>query len=192
MRKPWLIALLSMIPGLGLSVLGEVRKGLLAFILTILPFLGLMVPWEVVSATGLTLGLIVWITQGYYAVVLAQRQARAEAGTSLPEGPAASAPPAPGASFGDRRLHGASQAVMQLLQPGEHLSVALQGATEMQSTTSTLLNLGKAASGAPPDIPSIRQVYLGITEHDLVLVRTDAFGKASELQRIPLGQGRSA
>jgi hypothetical protein len=188
MKKPWVVGLLSIIPGLGFIVLGEARRGFVAFILTILPLLGLLVPWEVVSITCLTLGLIVWVTQGYYAVVLAQRQARAEAGLAVPESPATLAPPAPGASFGDRKLHGAKQTLMQLLQPGEHLKVALHGATGMQSTTSTLLNLGKAASGVFPDVPSIRQVYLGITEHDLVLVRTDAFGKPSELQRIPLEQ----
>jgi len=56
----------------------------------------------------------------------------------------------------------------------------------MASAGESLLDLAGAASGVPPGPREIRQVYLGITPHDLVLVKTDAFGAPSELKRVPL------
>jgi len=188
MKKPWAIALVSIVPGLGLVILGEPGKGLGAFVLTALFLAGTFVPGETVPATSFAFFLIAWIVQGYYAVVIAQRLLRAQAGLALPERPVSIAPPSPGASSAQKALHKTKVTVLKLLPPGEQLELALQGTTGMASTGEALLDLAGAASGVPTTLRRMRQVYLGITRHDFVLVNTDAFGAPSELKRISLAR----
>ena len=117
MKKPWVIGLLSVVPGLGLIVLGEVRQGLgVMDIVALLAFLVEFAPWEIVNAASCVLGFVAWVSQLYCAVIVAQRLARVEAGVVLPARPLAQAPP--GASLGDRLLHKVRQSVMQQLLPG--------------------------------------------------------------------------
>jgi hypothetical protein len=188
MKKPWAIGLISIVPGLGLVILGEAGRGLGAFVLTTLFLAGTFVPGETVPATSFAFFLIAWIVQGYYAVVIAQRLLRAQAGLALPERPVSITLPPPGASSAQKASHKAKVTVLKLLPPGDQLKLALQATTGMASTGEALLDLAGAASGVPPTHREIRQVYLGITPHDLVLVKTDAFGAPSELKRIPLAR----
>jgi hypothetical protein len=183
MKNPWVIGLLSIVPGLGLVVLGEIQKGLGAFVLALLGLVGTVAPWEILQGIGLAFFTIVWFYQGYYAFVVAQRLARAEAGLALPERQLAIAPLSPGASSEEKALHDARQTVAQILRPDEHVRVALRGATlESLSIRHIIwILLGNPYSRE-------RDTYLGITDQDLVLVSTDPFGKPSGLRRIPLNQ----
>ena len=187
MKKPWAIGLISIVPGLGLIILGEARKGLAAFVATAAFFIAMFASGEIVPTTAFAFFLIAWIVQAYYAIVIAQRIGRKQAGLALPEWPVSIAPPPPGASRAQKAQHNATVTVLKLLPPGEQLQLALQGTTGMASAGETLLDLAGAASGVPPGPREIRQVYLGITPQNLVLVKTDAFGAPSELKRVPLG-----
>jgi len=187
MKKPWMIGLLSIIPGLGLVVLGEFLKGLGVFILTCLAFMCLFVPWEIFVGIGLALGLILWGVQLWYAVVVAQRLYRAEAGLGLPVRQVEAAPIPPGASLEELRHQKIRDTVMGLLAPDEHLNVAVNGSTGVRAFSLfdiifALLG-GTALSGE-----KVRQLYLGITDNELVLIETDAFGKPSRLQRIAFNE----
>jgi len=190
MKTPRAIGLLSVVPGLGLALLGEARKGLAAFVFVLLLCVSAFAPWELVSVTALTLALTAWITQGYYAVVVAQRLARERAGLALPTQQVPESPAPPGVSVGERHLHAARRAVLKLLRPGERLHVALQGATGAPSGVEILSDLGSLALGGPAlgSGVGIRQLYLGITDQHLVLVETDAFGQPSDLRRVPVSQ----
>lgn len=180
MRKPWVVGLASIIPGLGYIILGKTRQGLILFLLIgVSIFFAWLSPWENLTITIATLVLIAWITQGYYAVVYAQRQVKAEAGLELPVRQIPTAPPPQGASLGEKHLHKVRQTVLPLLQPGENLKVAIEGRTGTTSLLWTLL-------GAPS--MNIRVVYLGITDQNLIFIKTDRLGKPEDLQRIPFSQ----
>src|SRR3989337_2927147 len=99
MKKPWAIGLISIIPGLGLIILGEARKGLASFVATAAFFMAMFAPGEIVPTTAFAFFLIAWIVQAYYAIVIAQRIGRKPAGLALPEWPASIAPPPPWASL---------------------------------------------------------------------------------------------
>jgi len=180
MKKPWVVGLASIIPGLGYIILGKTRQGLILFLLIgASVFFAWLSPWENLTITIATLVLIAWITQGYYAVVYAQRQVKAEAGLELPVRQIPTTPPPQGASLGEKHLHKVRQTVLPLLQPEEGLKVAIEGRTGTTSLLWTLL-------GAPS--MNIRVVYLGIAEQNLIYIKTDRLGKAEELQRIPFSQ----
>jgi len=181
MKKPWVVGVLSIIPGLGFWVLGKIRPGFIVSIITSgFGILGYLTsPWENLSITFYTLALIAWVSQGYYAILLAQSKARSKAGLDLPVRQVSIAPPPQDASLGEKHLHKARQTVMELLQPNENLKIAIEGRTGTTSFLRTLL-LGPSLN--------IRVVYLGVTEHQLIFVNTDKIGKPSELQRIPFSQ----
>ena len=158
MKKPWAIGLISIVPGLGLIILGEARKGLAAFVATAAFFIAMFASGEIVPTTAFAFFLIAWIVQAYYAIVIAQRIGRKQAGLALPEWPVSIAPPPPGASRAQKAQHNATVTVLKLLPPGEQLQLALQGTTGMAAAGETLLDLAGAASGAPPGPREIRQV----------------------------------
>jgi hypothetical protein len=71
-KKPGVIGLLSVVPGLGLIILSEVRQGLgVMVIVALLAFLVELAPWEIVNAASCVLGFA-WVSQLYYAVIVAQ------------------------------------------------------------------------------------------------------------------------
>jgi hypothetical protein len=189
MQKPWVIGILSIVPGLGFIVLGQLSQGL--FIMAIVAFFALgalFSPWETISTISATLGMIAWGTQLVYAFIAAPGMASQEEGTGPAEQPdLLLSPPPPGASLGERQLHEARQVVLRLMQPGEQLRVALQGQT---GTPSLLWVVIRAVLGDYWADSDIRQVYLGATGQDFLLVESDPLGKLAELRRIPLGQAR--
>jgi hypothetical protein len=186
MRRPWIIGALSIVPGLGIIALGRIVPGLAVMAsIAVLGFLALLDPAGTIAQLAFSVGLIIWVTQGYYAIALARRLAQSRSGSTIPEREAATEPLPPGASFADKRAHEARMAVAPLLEPSETLRVVIHGSTD---TTPIGLALMDLVTGASSDQPESRQLYLGITEHDLVLVEIDAFGKPSHLQRIPLAK----
>lgn len=188
MKKPWVIGVLSIIPGLGFIILGEIGKGVIAFVLTLLPFMAIWTPWETIAITGVTIGIILWCVQIYYAVLLARSRLREEAGEGLPVRKVFLPPLSPEATKGEKALHNAKQIVLQHIQADENLRVALHGIQGMQPIGKTLLNIGVALAGGHPNIESTNQVYLGATNNDFILIQTDPLGKPASLERFPLHQ----
>jgi hypothetical protein len=119
----------------------KISRGVIAFFLTLLPFMCLLIPSETIAITGVTVGMIGWITQGTYAVLLARRLARVGAGLTLPVRQVQIAPAPPGASSAEKRLHKARQTVLELLNPGENLKVGLPGLLGMRPLASIWLLL---------------------------------------------------
>jgi hypothetical protein len=186
MKKPWVIGLLSIVPGLGFLVLGELGKGIGALVLTLLPLSCLFVPSETIAAIGLGVSVIPWTLQGIYAVIHAERQAQVENGTALPERPVSIAPLPPGASSFEKSLHKARKIVMPLLERGENLIFAMPAASlaRADGSLSREILLTLLTGGPSSEVTGV--LYLGITEQDLVLVMLEGTAsKPSELQRIP-------
>jgi hypothetical protein len=99
MKKPWVIGLISILPGLGFIVLGKIIQGLIVFIVVgYFALLGYLINHEEVSVIFYTLALIAWITQLYYAISIARRSARVEAGLVTPGTPVSMASLTAGAS----------------------------------------------------------------------------------------------
>jgi hypothetical protein len=186
LKKPWVIGLLSIIPGLGMIVLGEVRKGIVAFIVTTIPFLAMLIPSETVAVTGFSIGIIAWGVQMSYAVTLARQQELNQSGTALPVREETLTPPTSGASAEQIELDKLRRTVKQYLQPDEYVKVALPGTLNMQPLGSTLLKLFLALFGGFPSNDKAKQIYFALTEDDFVLIEPERSGKPADLQRIPL------
>jgi hypothetical protein len=184
MKKPWVVGVLSIVPGLGLIALRRTVLGLASIAsILMLGFLAMLDLSATFSLVALAVGLIVWVFQAYYGVVLAQRTERASAGKALTEREVPMARLQPGASLAEKRAYQARKAVMQLLPPGEDVTVAIHVST---NTTPVGLSLLELATGVPSELKEIRQLYLAATQHDFILVNLDGFGKPSHLQRLPL------
>jgi hypothetical protein len=186
MKKTGTIGLLSIIPGLGHFILGDVRMGLVFLIIIILfGLFTIFSPSETVFVISLTLGLIAWGYQWVHAVTTAQRQARTKANLALPVREVTASRLSPFASSADKQVHKARQTVLQLLQPGEQLKFVVTAARGTSSLASALLDLviDGAGSGGETGV-----VYLAVTDKDFILVDTDLLGKPSELKRYPIDQ----
>jgi hypothetical protein len=126
MKKPWVMGLLSIIPGLGFFLLGRIRQGFFLWLLVGgLVAIGLFSSGENLSVTVYTLAFIAWITQGIFAILFARSQARTEAGLDLLVREVSIAPPQPDASRGKKHLHKARVSVLDLLEQGEDLKAAV-------------------------------------------------------------------
>jgi hypothetical protein len=193
MRKPWVIGLISIIPGLGLIVIGRVRWGIIVgIIVAFCAVIGLSAPWETISITGYTMAIIAWITQEYYAVLMAQKLSLDEAKTADPLSHSAGMSPDPNASVGERRLHKARQELSQLLLPGESLKIALHAVVDGPSNLSILFNVVLTLITQTATVTSREgySIYLGITDSDLLITDIDRLGNPEEPRRIPLDRAK--
>jgi len=77
-------------------------------------------------------------------------------------------------------MYKASKSLEKQLIPGEHLMVAVAG--QMGPSVVSTIFMGWAAAS------DLHQLHIGITEHDLVRVEFDKWGKPTELRRSPLSQ----
>src|SRR5574340_413610 len=182
MKKPWTVGLLSLVPGLGLMMLGEIWKGVAALISVALLFIGSYLTAESgdVSVYLFVAGLIVWGVQMQYAFMYAKRRQRIETG-EVPAGRQVDIGALPAdASAVDKSVHHMRQVVTGLLKPGENLKAVLQATTQSPSLLPALLAvlLGGTAPG------TLEWVYLGLTDKELIIVEMDALSKPSRLQRI--------
>jgi hypothetical protein len=193
MKNPLIVGLLSIVPGLGLLSLGKPIAGIIAFLsVALFIFLGVMLRIENLSITSFTLALIAWGTQMYYAVLVAQQLKRNAESQSPAVRAVSMAPLSPGASRGEKQLYNARQEVMQLLVPGEYVSVVVQGVIGAPSGISSLLNIIATLAGGVPvgDFKEGQPVYLAISGHDFIHTKTNIMGKPKDLQRVPLSQAR--
>jgi hypothetical protein len=190
MKKSWVIAMLSIIPGLGFIALGKAGIGLGVFALVaILALLAGNAPTEDLSTTGFTVALIAWITQWYYAIKMAKEQAQVGAGVTQPVWQGSPNLPRAQAAIEDIQSSKARQTMQPLLEPGEDLQVVLYGSkrlpvskilSEVLYALLTRVYLDRADS----------KIYLGLTERVLILIQFDQFGKPDTLQRFPLNRVR--
>lgn len=184
MKKPWVIGLLSIIPGLGFFVLGKIREGFIASIITV----GLIIlsfltsDSENFSATAFAIAIVAWGSQLVFAILLTPNETRSEMGLVLPKREVFIAPPSKDASLEEKHQYNIRKTVLGLLQPDENLKIVLSGQT---GTVPLLQALIFSLLWSPP---AVTLVYLGITEKHLIFINTDQLGKPSELQRLPFNQ----
>ncbi len=188
MKKPWVIGLLSVVPGLGLIALGQVVAGLGVMAgMSLLIFLSLITTSADLSAWLFSFALILWMLQLGYAMLAArvaaaprespERIARREAKRTQREGTAIQ--------------RSARETLTPLLLPGQHLRIALAGSKTGvdprllgEIFLAILLAVGGGAyTGGPSDPPT---TCIGITEDELVFTTTRRLPKPSNLRRVPL------
>jgi hypothetical protein len=189
MKKPWVVGLLSIVPGLGLIVLGKVvaGHGVLGG-MALLVFLSMITTSEEVTAWLFSLALILWMLQLGWAVVAAwvarlpqkspEKTARRKAREPQREATAIQ--------------RSAREALTPLLVPGQHLRMALAGSkrgVDARVLGEILLAIlhalgGGAYAGGVSDPPT---TCIGITEDELVFAITRRPPRPSDLRRVPLG-----
>lgn len=186
MKKPWVIGLLSIIPGLGLLVLGQIVPGLVVMAGT-----ALLIYWSRVSSSAdltawiVVLGLIFWMLQLGYAIVAAMlarspkrsaaRTARRQAQELQRESAAIQL--------------AARQALAPLLRPGQTLRIALLGLGGMDARLwgDLLLAIVQGIGGGAVTESSDRPTTcIGITADELVFTTTRRSPKPSDLRQVPL------
>ncbi|MBN1450903.1 MAG: hypothetical protein JW963_07805 [Anaerolineales bacterium] len=177
------IAIASIVPGLGFLLLGERRRAAQAFIITLL---GAVVAFAVYHATsiplvqGIGLGafLIPWSVQAQWAASSARLLDKQQ------ENPNNTAKETdmddmPGSSFsqGKARVDRVEEIAIQQLEPGENLLAVIEvGRTEIEET-----------SWARIEHP-FQSYYLALAEADLLIMEVDWSGIPISVDRIPRGQ----
>jgi hypothetical protein len=186
MRNPWIVALVSFVPGLGFAIQARMREAAVSFLLVVgLLIVYLLAPWEIVYQTSCGLLALLWIGQGYLAFDTARRAVRLESGAAQQARQSVPLPsPPPDLPRSKRLSFRARCTVEQQLQPGELIEAAVF-ATAPASLGSHAL-LGATAALA------MKQYYVALTPTDLVFVQLDLWGKPAEVTRRPRGQIKSA
>jgi len=183
MRRPQIIAVASIIPGLGFWLLGQHRRAAQAFIITLL---GAVVAYAVHQATsipllqavGLSVFFFLWYIQGLWATnsarllnKLQENPARRAKETNMEDVPASPF------SQGEARLERVEEIAIQQLEPDEDLLAVVEvGGTEVEET-----------SRARIEHP-FQSYYLALTEADLLIMEADWSGVPITVDRIPRGQ----
>jgi hypothetical protein len=188
MKKPWVVSLLSVIPGLGLIALGQVVMGLGVMAgMALLIFFSVTTPSTDLSTWLFVFALILWMLQLGYALLAAiaaaaphqspEKSAQREARRSQREAEAIQ--------------RSASETLTPLLLPSQHLRIALNGmgGVDPHMLGKLLLALLGALGRIQPagDLDTYRPITsIGITEDDLVFTTTRRLPQPSDLRRVPL------
>ena len=186
MKKPWVVGLLSIVPGLGLIALGQVVAGLGVMAgISLLVVLFLITTSTDLSTWLFSFALILWMLQLGYAMLAA-------VGAAAPK-----QSPKKIAQREAREIQreaaaiqrSAREALTPLLLPGQHLRIALDGmgGIDVRVVGGLLLALIHALGGGAytggPDRPT---TWIGITEDELVFATTRRIPKPSDLRRVSL------
>lgn len=186
MQSPFVVGLLSVIPGLGFFVLGQPKRGFGAIGIIIGLFIfGLFVPSQFFSQLSFQFFILAWVGQIYYAVQTAKLIKRQEAGEVVAPREMPLIAPAPdNLSANEKIAYKMREIVRHQLNIGEHLVGAIMAQT-MPSMGSHLL-IGAAAGF------TMRMYYVGLTENTLIMIEQDFLGKPADLKRIPLTNIKSS
>ena len=186
MQSPFVVGVLSIIPGLGFFVLGQPKRGISAIgIIVGLFIFGLFVPSELLSQISLQLFVVAWIGEIYYAVQTANLLKKQQSGeTVVPHEVTPIAPAPHGLSANEKLAYKVRETVRQQLNVGEHLVDAIAAQT-LPSAGAHIL-IGAAAAFAT------KAYYVGLTEKSLVMIEQDFTGKPADVKRIPLSDIKSS
>jgi hypothetical protein len=176
MKRPWVIGLLSVVPGLGLIILGQLVEGCAVMVgTTLLALLSVVIPSAELSVWFFVVGLIVWAVQLWYTVDLSLRLRRNHEAASLTPTQTA---------LNDDSRRWAKEALEPLLTASEHLSLAFSGHTQgvdIHALANIVLALLGGGAGG-----ELRTTYVGITNDCLVFAKAIGRPKASDLRRVRL------
>jgi hypothetical protein len=165
-----LISIASIIPGLGLWLIGKRRHAAIAAVLVFgFLFLFLFSPWETLTSLSCNIMLFVWAMQSFYAGYEARVAQAIKSGTlqttkeSMPITP----PPSDLNRF-EKASFKAKEYVRQQLEVGELILDAIP-ASQMSATQG---------------ISSYQLYYVGLLENTFAIVSTDFMGKPAGIERI--------
>lgn len=185
MQSPFLIGLLSIIPGLGFFVLGKPRRGfwVIGIFLTLL-FIFLFIPGDFITQVSFQFILLVWIGQIVLAAQSARLEKRQQVGDVTKPREKEKIVPPPGLSLKERGDYKIRETVRQQLNPGENLLEAVFAQSGGGVGTYALYGALSALK--------MRQYYVGLTELSIIMIEQDNFGKHADIKRIPLSDIKSA
>ncbi len=186
MQSPFTIGVLSIIPGLGFFVLGQLKRGvgIIGTLIGLFTF-SLFIPSEFLSELSFQLFLITWIGQIYYAVQTAKLLKKQKSGEIIAPRETRPIAPAPhGSSANEKLAHKVRETVRQQLDIGEHLIDAVF-AQVLPSMGAHIL-VGAAATF------STKSYYVGLTEKTLIMLEQDFMGKPINVKRISLSDLKSS
>lgn len=186
MQSPFVVGLLSIIPGLGFFVLGQPKRGLGAIgIMFGLFVFALFVPSEFLGKMSFQFFILAWIGQIYYAVQTANLLKKQQSGETIVPREVMPIAPAPhGLSANEKMAYKARETVRQQLNVGEHLIDAVVAQT-LPSVGAHVLIGAAAAFGT-------KMYYVGLTEKSLVMIEQDFMGKPADVKRVPLSDIKSS
>lgn len=166
MKSPYVIAVLSLIPGLGFIFLRRIKVGLLVWLLEGLgAWIFLASSSVVLAALGIIVVVATWVLQLHYAIQIAKREDRrrktAEASLHVYRN---------GEGTREDEQVSADSIIQPYLAPEEHLLASAVGMRPQPG------GLGR------------QQFAVGVTHGDLIIVRLRPWGMADTIERIPLNR----
>jgi hypothetical protein len=170
MQSPIVISIASIIPGLGLWLIGKRRHAIIAFLLVLGSiFVFIFSPWETLTSLSCNVTVFLWAMQSLYAGYEAKLAQAVKSGNvqQAKEGMPITPPPSDLSRF-EKEAFKAKEIVRQQLDMGEHVLDAIP-AFQMS-----------ALQGAG----SYRLYYLGLLQDKLAFVNTDFMGKPAGTERI--------
>lgn len=171
MKSPWVVALLSLFPGLGFLVLGKVRNAVVAFgLFVLLAGYWLFIPPGLFADLIFNLAFLCWLIQIVYAFQVARREQYSRMADPRAAKPAASTTkPLAKVKAADRLRLAALQVLEPQLEPKESLLGAVVG-----------LDMGNIWLFGSF---SMKQFFIGATKDHLIRVQMDMMGKPYQVFR---------
>jgi len=170
MKSPVIISLASIIPGLGLWLIGKRRHAVVAaglVVVSVLVFL--FSPWETLTSLSCNLAGFLWVMQSLYAGYEARLAQAVQSGNIQQAKESTPIVPPPSDLNGFEKVSfKAKEIVRQQLEIGEHVLDAIPA-----SQMSALQGVG-----------SYQLYYVGLLQDKLALVSTDFMGKPAGVERI--------
>jgi hypothetical protein len=172
MKSPIIISLASIIPGLGLWLIGKHRHAIIAAALVIGSLLVFILsPWPSLTGLSFNIALILWIMQGIYAGYEARLVKAIKSGNlqQAKEGIPIVSPPSDINRF-EKEAFKAKEIVRQQIEIGE---------TILDAIPAYYMSVLKGAG-------SYRLYYIGLLKNILAIIDTDFMGKPASIERIKI------
>jgi hypothetical protein len=184
--NPWIVALASLVPGLGFAIQAKMREAVLSFALVAGLFVVyFLAPWEIIYQVSCGLIFMAWIGQGYFAFNTARREIRVESRESQkPRQGLPLASPPPHLPRAKRISFRARQVSEQQLRPEEEVKAAVFGTAQPKLRSHVLLGAAAALT--------MKQYYVALTDTNVVFIQLDMWGKPAKITRQERTDVRSA
>jgi predicted DNA-binding antitoxin AbrB/MazE fold protein len=180
MYLPWIVGLVSIVPGLGFWLISQRRRGIGAMILVVGSFIIYYLAqrfswWQPLVQFFRYVAFTLWIGQMVFAADTARlinqrsknRSNAARKSITMPK-------PPPGLSRNQRAIYRTRELVRDQLSPDDHLVAAIDGNY-----------LAERKDGISIQFP-MRTRFIGLTEENLLLIDLDLLGDPMLVERLHL------
>lgn len=181
MYPPLVIAVVSIVPGLGFWLIGQRRRAVLAAAVVVVPLIIIFSPWETVARASRSIAFVAWIAQMYIAADTAKllNQSAREPDKAANKYRPSSQPPH-GIAKNERVIWSIREIAQQQLKENEQLVAAVMG-----------IYLLERKKGIIVQFPA-RTRYVALTNDHLILIEPDLLGSPLVVERIPRERVRNA